>query len=171
MDVAIRMPAPYSRSNNLMEVKPPIPNGTNEFLAGSFVKRSGSLMAACATGDVVCVGWSGGPSVASGERRPEKYWQANYPLNPDGTEFLINVTDTSGHVGEGSNAPRASAVTIGSSYGLYRWTSGDLEGMQALNKDETSNTLLQVTALGPNTASTDFNGLVRVKVIASKVQA
>lgn len=153
-----------------MEVKPPIANGSNEFLAGSFVKRDGSLMAACVTDDVVCVGWSGGPSVASGERRPEKYWQANYPLNPDGTDFLINVTDSSGSVGQASSAPQASAVTIGSSYGIYRWTSGPLEGVQALNKDETTDTLFQVTALGPNTAAADYNGLVRVRIIPSKVQ-
>lgn len=171
MDQAIKMPAPYSRTQNLMEVKPPLSNGGNTFLAGSFVKRSSALMAACATGDVVCLGWTGGPSVASGEKRPTKYWQANYPLSPVGTEFLINVTDSSGHVGEANGAPAASAVTIGSSYGIYRWTSGDQIGMQALNKDETSNTLFQVTALGPNTASGDFNGLVRVKVIDSKVQA
>lgn len=173
MDVFIRQPVIRDRSQNLMEVKPAISNGSNEFLAGSFVKRDGSQqLAACVTADVVCVGWSPGASVESGQRRPETYWQANYPVNPVGSEFLMNITDATGHVGQADGAPLLSEVVIGQSYGIFRWTSGAYEGMQALNVDNTSTTLFQVTALGDGaTAASDYNGLVRVKVIDSKVQA
>lgn len=171
MDIGIRQPTIYSRSQNLVESKAPLSNGANSFLAGSFVKRASSLMAAVATGDIVCLGWCPGPSVDASSRRPETFWQENYPVNPVGVEFLVNITDSSGHVGQGSSAPQVSAVTIGSSYGLYRWTSGTYNGMQALNVSETSNTLVQVTALGPDTETTDYNGLVRVKIIDSKIQA
>lgn len=170
-DIAIRPPVPLKRAGNLMEVKTPLSNGANTFLAGSLVKRDSSVkMAACATGDIVCLGWSAGPSTTSTQKRPEIFWRDNYPLDPTDVEFIMNVTDTSGHVSSASSAPQASAVTIGSSYGLYRWTSGAYAGIQAVNKDDTSTTLVTVTGLAPDALATDYNGLVLVKIIPSKIQ-
>lgn len=156
-----------------MESRPPISNGVNTFLAGSFVKRDGAgLLAACITADVVCIGWSPGMSVPVGAKRPQTYWQADYPWSPEGTEYLMNITNAAGVVGAG--APALDSVVVGNSYGLYRWTTGPYTGMQALNVADTTTTLFTVTALGDNTfneaPSTFVNGLVRVRVIPSKIQ-
>lgn len=170
-DIVIRQPTPFNRGGNLMETKAPISCGSNTFLAGSFVKRDSSQkLAAVTTGGTACVGWSPGPSTSSTQRRPDIFWREPYPMNPVGAEFLCNITDASGHVGQSEGAPQISEVVVGQAYGLYRWTSGTYNGMQAVNVDETSNTLVEVTALGPDAESADYNGLVRVRVISSKIQ-
>lgn len=171
MDTAIRMPAPLAKSGNMFEVKPLVSDGSNSFLAGSLVYLTSGEAAAIATDGVLCWGWSPGPSLSAGQHRPEVFWtEGIYAYDPTKALFLLNITDDSGHVGQANGAPTAVEAVVGSSYGIYRWTSGDYSGMQALNVDETSTTLFTVVAKPTTTASTDYNGLVIAQIIPSKIQ-
>lgn len=176
MDIPIRMPVLRSKPGNLMETLDPLSSGANTFLAGSLVKRDSSAkMAACVTDDTSCLGWSPGPNVLSGEKRPDVFWDAlqgagPYPFDIHDTEIILNITDGSGNVGEANGAPQLSELTVGNSYNLYRWTSGTYEGYQAVNVDGTSSTLLTYVGAAADASSTDYNGLGRFRVADAKIQ-
>lgn len=174
MDAPLLQPAIVRQFGNMQVQKPPVSDGSNDFLAGSFVKLSSGNLAACATDDVVCYGWCPDKSHAPTDMPPEAlYGENHWPFSPDdNAEFEINITSGAGTFGQANSAPQRSAVSIGSSYGILRMTSGVHNGKQFLAADDTTNTLFTVVGWvdGVNGAADTYNPRVRVKVIKSKIQ-
>lgn len=164
------MPQIFSRAGNLIETKEKLGNGSNTFLAGSFVKIASGVLAALATGDSAPYGYALNPSVPAGAQRPNYYWLTPYVYSLLGDlEFVINVSDASSHVGQANGAPQLSAAVLGSKYGIVSPTSGTYNGYQFLNTADTTNTLFIVTGVAPGALATDYNGLAKVRIDPSKI--
>jgi len=186
MDIPIQQPVLSRIPGNLMESLDPCSNGANTFLAGSLVKRdASSLLAACVTADSSALGWCPGPSQTPGEKRPDVFYdplafpvsdpasvKGPYPARINGAELILSVTDGSGHVGEANGAPQQSEIVIGATYGLYRWTTGDYNQMQAANVDDTAASGKLLTAVGfvLDSSSTDYNPRVRFRIADARIQ-
>lgn len=173
MDAPILQPAIVRQFGNMQVQKPVMPDGSNDFLAGSFVKISGANIAACATDDVVCYGWCPDKSHAATEYPPDApFGENHWPFSPaDNAEFEINISSGAGTTfGEANAAPQRSDVSIGSNYGIIRAASGPHTGKQFLASDETTATLFTVVGWVEGTAATDYNARVRVKIIPTKIQ-
>jgi hypothetical protein len=78
----------------------------------------------------------------------------------------MNITDAAGHIGQATGAPQLSAAVVGTEYGLLR----DANGFQMLNIADTTTKFARVTALYPNQALTDYNGLVIVQLLDAVIQ-
>lgn len=170
------MPRLVRQSGNMEIQKPPVSNGGNSFLAGSFVVISSSILAAVATAGVLCYGWVPDVSHLSTDQPPVTFYgQNHYPFNPSpGAEFELNVGTLSSNalvVGQANSAVQQSAAVIGTSYGIARATSGTYSGYQVLDTSNTTNLIFTVLGYPDNTLSTDYNGLVRVKLVAATIQA
>lgn len=170
MDTTIRMPFLERRRDNLHIQKGVLPDDgdNNPFLGHSFVKISSGLLKPVLTADVLCYGWCPEPSHKSTEQPPSTlYGQQHWPFDPTGCRFIMNITDSSGHIGQAAGAPQLSGAVIGTSYGLYR-TAG---GIQMLDVANTTQLFAKVVAHYPNQAETDYNGLVLVELLAAVIQA
>lgn len=170
MDTPIRMPFLERRKDNLHIQKPVQPNGATTWPARSFVKLAAGVLTPCVTADTVCYGWCSEPSLGTPAQAPPAslYGLNHWAQDPSGpTQFIVNITDASGHIGQANAAPQLSAVAIGASYGLYR----DANGVQYLNVSDTTNLFFKVIALYPGQATTDYNGLVLVELVLAAIQA
>lgn len=168
MDTPIRMPFLERRKDNLHIQKPVQPNGGTAFPARSFVKLAAGILVPCVTADVVCYGWSPDKSHASTDQPPDAlFGQNHWPFDPKDAQFVMNITDGTGHIGQAAGAPQLSSAVVGTSYGLFR----DANGFQMLNTADTSNLFAKVIALYPNQALTDYNGLVLVELVPAVIQA
>lgn len=168
MDTPIRMPFLERRSDNLHIQKAVQPNGATTFQARSFVKLAAGVLVPCVSADVLCYGWSPDASHAATDQPPAAlYGQNHWPFDPKDCFFVMNITDAAGHIGQANAAPQLSAAVVGTSYGLLR----DANGYQMLNVANTTNLFAKVTALYPNQALTDYNGLVIVQLLPAVLQA
>ena len=170
MDTPIRQPFLERKSQNLQIQKAVQPdNGDSSvFLPNSFVVLSGGLLVAVATAGVLVYGWSADKSHLSTDHAPDAlYGQNHWPFDPTDAQFVMNITDNSGHIGQAAGAPQLSVAVVGTSYGIYKNTGG----YQMVNISDTTNKLFTVMALYPNQALTDYNGRVIVKVIDTCIQA
>lgn len=171
MDTVIRMPFLERRKDNLHLQKPVQPNGATQWPARSFVKLSSGVLIAVATDDQVCYGWCPEPSFLTTDKPPSTLYGVNHwPHDLNGSQFIVNITNTAQNIGQAAGAPQLSAVAIGSSYGLTRRSS---DGMQFLNVSQTTagNVFFKVIALYPGQSVTDYNGLVLVEIVAAAIQA
>lgn len=170
----IKTPQLVRQNGNLNIQKAGVSNSTNTFLAGSFVQLSSGVLQAVPTSSATAStklvhGWVGEASTSATDIPPVAFFGAkHYPFDVTNVEFEINITDGSTNVG--ASGPTQSAVTVGSSYGMVRPTSGDYTGVQMLNSAETTNVVFVVTSLGDG-ASTDTNPRVRVKILPAAIQA
>jgi hypothetical protein len=169
MDTPIRMPFMERRLDNLHIQKGPQPNhASTTFGARSFVYLSSGVLVPCATAATACFGQAPGPSHLATELPPATlYGIYHWVFNPADAQFVVNITDASGHIGVANGAPQLSEVVIGTSYNLYR----DSNGFQMLNVDTTAQPFFKVLSIYPNQALTDYNGLVLVEIVKSIIQA
>lgn len=152
MDCPILLPFPRRQQGNMaiaISSQDGLPNGnSNTFLRQTFVKMSSGNIIAVATGDITAFAFALGASISTAQAALGapyyRFGDHHWPLQLAGLQFLINVTDNSGHVGEDDGAPQLSEVSIGAEYGIYRWTSGTYTAYQALNVDDTSTKLFRV---------------------------
>lgn len=152
-------------------------DGANSFPAFSFVVYASSLIGAVATAGVSCCGYVLDADKASTAVNPptQFFGDKHWPINPRGCQFLVNISNNANAVGQANSAPQLSAVSIGTSYGLTRPTSGTYSGYQFLNTQDTSTTLFTIVDIpasvdGVDNSSTVYNGLVLVELIESKIQ-
>lgn len=169
MDTTVRMPFFERRKDNLHIQKPVQPNGATAFPARSFVYISAGILVPVATAGVLCYGWSPDKSHAATDKPPEAIFGVNHwPFDPKDAIYVMNITDSSGHIGQANTAPQLSAAVVGTSYGIYR---DGTTGMQMLDVANTTNLFAKVVALYPNQALTDYNGLVLVEILPAVIQA
>lgn len=160
------------RLDNLHLQKGPQPNGATAFFARSFVKLASGVLTPCVSADTLCYGQSPDESHASTDLPPVALHGAmHWVFDPKDAEFIVNICDATGNVGEANGAPQLSEVVVGTSYNLFRPTSGLYTGYQMLNVDLTAAPFFKVIAIYPNQALTDFNGLVLVKLVEAVIQA
>src|SRR6266446_9500572 len=107
MDTPIRMPFLERRKDNLHLQKPVQSNGATAFVGRSFVKLSSGVLVPCVTADVLCYGWCPEPSRLSTDQPPVTlYGQQHWPFDPEQCDFVMNITDNAGHVGQANAAPQ-----------------------------------------------------------------
>lgn len=173
------MPALARQFGNMQQQKPPISNGSNSFLARSLVVISSGVLAAVASAAVLCYGWSSDESKGTtgiGIQPPQAFFGPNhYPFQLDeNAELIINVGTVSSNalvVGQANTAKQQSDAVIGTSYGIARATSGTYSGFQVLDPTNTTQLFFVVTGYPDFTSPTDYNGLVRVKLLKAVLQA
>lgn len=156
--------------------------GATAYPAYSFVKLSSGKLVPIATGEATAFGAfdyypSTGLNAATPVVPPYNLLAAHWPFELDKGQFLLNITDGSGNVGQANSAPTLSSVSVGSQYGCYVWTSGANKGICALNGADTTNKCFTIVDIPLRvypgsilTASTTYNGLVVVEVIPSLIQ-
>lgn len=167
MDTGIRMPFMERRRDNLHIAKSVQPNGATTFPRHSFVVLTAGVLVPVVTAGVLCYGWTPDESHASTDRAPTAiFGQNHWPFDPKGAQFVMNITDASGNIGQTAGAPQLSEAVVGSSFGLYR----NAGGYQMLNVDDTTTKFATVVALYPNQALTDYNGLVLVELLPAVIQ-
>ena|SRR5436190_3974067 len=167
MNTPIRMPFLERRRDNLHIQKGVQPNGATAFPAHSFVKLAAGILVPCVTADVVAYGWCPDASHAATDVPPTAlFGQNHWPFALNDTQFVMNITDSSGHIGQANGAPQLSAAVVGTAYGLYR----DANGYQMLDVANTTNLFAKVVQLYPNQALTDYNGLVIVEILPAVLQ-
>ena len=157
------------RLDNLHITKGPMPNhATTTFRARSFVYLSSGVLVPCATAATACYGQSPDESHSADDTPPDALFGIyHWVFNPADAQFIVNITDASGHIGQADGAPQLSEVVVGTSYNLYT----DTDGYQMLNVDTTAAPFFKVLSVYPNQASTDYNGLVLVEIVKSIIQA
>lgn len=150
---------------------------TSKFLKGNFVVLTSGILKPVQTDGIVALGHSADESKHDTTVNPPSalFGNRHWPFHLRGMQFLINVANDANAVGEANSAAQLSAVTLGSSYGLTRPTSGTYAGYQLLNSQETSLTLFTVVEIptvidGEKQDTNTYNGLVVVEVIESKQQ-
>ena len=167
MDTPIRMPFFERRKDNLHIQKSVQPNGATAFPAHSFVYIASGILVPVLTAGVLCYGWSPDKSHAATDRPPDALYGVNHwPFDPSQSQYVMNITDGTGHIGQAAGAPQLSEAVVGTSYGLFR----DANGYQMLDVDNTTNLFAKVVALCPNQALTDYNGLVLVEILPAVIQ-
>lgn len=167
MNTPIRMPFLERRRDNLHIQKGVQPNGATAFPAHSFVKLAAGILVPCVTADVVAYGWCPDASHAATDVPPTAlFGQNHWPFALNDSQFVMNITDSSGHIGQATGAPQLSAAVVGTAYGLYR----DANGYQMLDVANTTNLFAKVVQLYPNQALTDYNGLVIVEILPAVLQ-
>lgn len=168
MDTPIRMPFLERRRDNLHITKSAILDGATAFAARSFVKISAAVIVPCVTDDVLCYGWCPDKNHAATDRPPDAlFGRYHWPFDPRDAQFIMNISNASGAIGQANSAPQLSAAVIGTEYELVR----DANGIQMLDVSATVNKFARVIAWYPNQASTDYNGLVLVQLLDSVIQA
>lgn len=150
--------------------------------AYSFVKLSSGKLAAIATGEATAAGgfdvYAGLGSNGDIPIAPPYQTRArHFPFELRDTQFLMNITDGSGHVGQANSAPTLSNVSIGTSYGCYVPTSGTYKGICMLNQADTTNLLFRIVDIplrpypGPLLVlASTYNGLVVVEFLTAVIQ-
>lgn len=172
MDTPIRMPFMERRLDNLHLQKGPQPNGATAFLRRSFVKLAAGVLTPCVTDDTLCYGQSPDESHNAGDLPPiALYGNMHWAFDPKDAEFIVNITNTAGNVGQVAGAPQLSAVTVGTSYNIARPVAGLYTGYQMLNVSLSTFPFFKVIAIYPNQSLTDYNGLVLVKLVEAVIQA
>lgn len=151
-----------------------LPNTGNTFNAYTFVVLTAGVLAAVATAGVSSCGLVLDPSnTDTVVNPPTDFFAGNhFPLTLNGQRFAVSVTDSSGHVGSANGAPQASAITLGSKYGLIRLSNGN----HALNVSDTTNFFFQVVELPSKwnlipQDSTTYNPVVIVEIVSTVIQA
>jgi hypothetical protein len=168
MDTNIRMPFLERRKDNLHIQKSVQPNGGTAFGRHSFVKLVAGVLVPCVTGDVVCYGWVPSESKGPDAKPPEAlYGQNHWPFDPRDSQFVMNITNGTGAIGQAAGAPQLGSALVGTAYGLFR----DANGNQMLNVADTATPFARVVAYYPNQALTDYNGQVLVELLESVIQA
>lgn len=170
MDTPISMPFLERRRDNLQIQKGVQPNhASTTFPARSFVRLTSGVLVPCATAAVLCYGWSIDRSHLATEMPPDALFGIyHWPFDLKDTQFIMNITDGSGNIGQANAAPQLSAAAIGTSYGIHRNAT---TGFQMLNVADTTTLFATVVAWYPNQASTDYNGKVIVEILPAVIQA
>lgn len=134
------------------------PDAANDFAAQSFVVLTSNALVAVASAGVVACGFVQDAAKSSSAINPPDapFGDRHYPMSLVGQIFAISVVDATGNVGEANGAPQLSEVSLGTSYGILRPTSGDYSGYQFLNVDNTTNLFFQVVE-----KPTSWNGIAQ----------
>lgn len=95
----------------------------------------------------------------------------HFPVALEGQRFAVSVTDASGNFGQTNSAPQTSGVTLGTSYGIIKLTSGD----HALNVANTSNLFFTVVEIptqwmGTVQDANTYNPVVIVEIVSAAIQ-
>jgi hypothetical protein len=161
------MPFLERRKDNLHIQKPVQANGATAFAARSLVKLAAGVLTPCVTADVVCYGQAPDASHAATDQPPTAlFGQNHWCFDPRDAQFIVNITNDDGDIGQANGAPQLSAVAVGGKYGLVR----DANGYQMLNVEDTTALFFVVVAIYPNQALTDYNGLVLVELVPDIIQ-
>jgi hypothetical protein len=149
------------------------PDGSNSFIANSFVVLTNGELVSVATDGVLACGLVLDESKSATTVDPpyEIFGDRHWPLALSGCIFAVSVTDDSENIGEANSAPQLSEIAIGSSYGIKKGA----DGTHYLNVDETSTTLFTVLEKpeswnGVEQDADTYNPVVLVEVIPSKIQ-
>lgn len=172
MDTTIRMPFLERRKDNLHLQKPVQPNGATQWPARSFVKLAAGVLTPVVTDDQVCYGWCPEPSFLTTDKPPTTLYGVNHwPHDPSGpSQFIVNITNSSGQVGQAAGAPQLSSAAIGASYGLYRDATTKFQFVN-ISQTTAGNVFFKVIAYYPGQSLTDYNGLVICEIVAAAMQA
>ena len=141
------------------------------FEAQQFVLLTSGSLATYVADDVAIYGLTeDGSKTATTEPYDSLYSQNHNVIDPTGCTFIMNITDASGTVGSGSTTQ--ADVTVGTRYSARYLASPYTTtlGIDAADSGTATKNLFQVTGLVAADASTDYNGRVYVKVIASAIQ-
>lgn len=193
MDQAIIKPRAYQKRyvNNQQTIggETGIPNGTNSFLASSFVVVSGGYLTQIASQAILTCGLCIDSSHPAGVVNPPSAFFADnhWPIAPQGVQFLINIGTLSGGatgsavVGQANSAKQISNVTVGTSYGVAVATTGTYAGYEFLDPTNTTQLLFTVVGIptlrgvapqgapeGQTTAT--YNGIVIVELVSGTTQ-
>lgn len=166
--------APYlaRQFGNMNVQRPPMPDGSNTFLAGSLLYLSAGVLTLIATGGVLCYGQTPDKSHLATDTVPTVLFGENhYCFSPLDAEFEINVGALSTNaLVIGNSAQTPANVVIGTQYGIATATAGAYAGLQFLDPTNTSNLLFEVVAKVDGVLDTDQNGRVRVKIVPATIQ-
>lgn len=172
MIIPIRVPIPSRFGRlNIGQQRGPVSDGSNSFIANSFVKLSSGELAAVATGDVVCYGYVFDASKAAGLTPPEAFFgQNHYVCHPEDVVFEINAAAFSTNtatIGSSGVTWTGGSIAVGNRYGIGMADNSGYEGVHMLNTSDTTNDFFEVIALAPNQAVTDNNPRLLVKILKS----
>lgn len=132
---------------------------------------------ACATAATLVYGWCPDGSVAVDFSLPSVvplppndhlYGLNHWPFDVKGEQFIMNITDGSGHVGAANSAPQLQSVKIGDQYGLYTDTTTK---MQMVDTSNTTQKVFTIVGIPDGQSQQDYNGLVLVELISTIVQS
>lgn len=162
----INKPTLVQSSQTWPQTRAEVTDASNAFAALQFVKLDSGALAECASEDTVVYGLTPDAShTATAEPYTAPFGQLHSPIDVQGAEFLVNITDGSGAVGSGSTTQ--ADVTVGTAYGLLLGSS-TYDGIAFLNKDDTTNDFFRVERLWAGDATTDFNGRVVCSIVATR---
>ena len=171
----IFMPVIYQEgSNNLASQKGPITDGGNVFAAGSLVVVTAAALVLVATAGTAVYGQSPDSSHLSTDVPPTAlFGQMHYPFDLKGRTLVMNVTDgTVGHIGTTSDGSWTSlSLAVGSQFGIVTPTTGAYAGYQLVDQSNTTQKMFTVVGLHPQSATTDINPRILVKMIDSVLQS
>lgn len=160
--------------------KPPVSDGSNSFTAGDLVQVSAGLLqvvpATSGTASTKLV-WGQTPdsSKLSTDIPPVSFFGENhYCFDLSDAIIEMNITNTAAGVGDattnnGAAGPQLSALVIGASYGI-RLDAVNYVGIQMVNVNETTNTLVQCVGIAPNQSLSDYNGRALFKIPKAQLQ-
>lgn len=176
MIAVIRRPNIVQVAGNMARQRPPIGDGGNAFYAGDLVYIASGVLALVPTDGVLVWGQTKDDSHTSTQKPPDAFFGENhYCESVEECTIEMNITNDAGGVGDattnnGAAGPQLSAAAIGTAYGIHAGAT-DYVGVQMVNVEELTATLVTVVGYAPNQSLTDYNGRVLVRPIASKIQA
>lgn len=148
-------------------------NTGNTFNAHTFVVATAGVLAAVASAGVLSCGLCLDASNLDTKPNPPSdiLGGRHFPVALEGQRFAVSVTDASGHFGQANSAPQASAVTVGSSYGIIKLSNGN----HAMNVANTTQLFFTVVEIPPvwNGVAQDantYNPVVIVEIVAADIQ-
>lgn len=146
---------------------------------GTFVFTNAGLLRPLATDGISVLGyvgddWKGDETVKNPPYA--RFGNRHEVVNPRRTRFAVSVTNASGALGQANSAPRLADITLGSTYGCYRFSSGTHLDKQCLDQADTTNTIFKVVdkpthIFGEDQDDNTYNPIVIVEIIDSKIQS
>ena len=169
------MPVVYQEgANNMSTQKGPITDGGNSFTASSLVVVTAAALVLVATAGTAIYGLSPDSSHLSTDVPPTAlFGQNHYPFDLKGRTLILNATDgTVGHIGTANDGSYTSlGLAVGQQFGILTPTTGAYAGYQLLDTSNTTQKLFTVVGIHPQSATTDINPRVLVKVLDSAIQS
>lgn len=151
-----------------------IANTGNTFNRHTFVVLSAGVLAAVATAGTSSCGLCLDASTLVTKPTPPDNLLGgkHFPVSLPGQRFAVSVTDSSGHFGQANGAPQMSSISINTSYGIIKLSSGD----HALNISDTSNLFFKVVEKptmwnGVKQDANTYNPVVIVEVVDAARQS
>jgi hypothetical protein len=179
--IAIRRPALLQQFGNMRRQRPPVGDGANSFKQYDLVQLSSGVLqlvpTTTATASTQLV-WGQTPddSKAAGLVPPAAFFGENhYCFDIHEATIEMNlVNGANGGVGDATNNNGNAGVTlasytIGAAYGIFT-TATNYVGVQMVDTNNTTNTLVVAVGISPNQTTSDNNPRVLVKIPQAKVQ-